>query len=143
MNPILTGEEEEEEESDEYMTDIADADIDDDQYFEEHYQNMHLAGDDEEYASSQEPEDLPINRREKRAWIPHGGRRQRNGQDEEGLESTQGSRKEASQDGAETSQHRHGKRKRLEGDTEGRRSKVGRMDQEQELDLDVNMEVER
>jgi len=44
-----------------------------------HYQNMHLAGDDEEYASSQEPEDLPINRREKRAWIPHGGRRQRNG----------------------------------------------------------------
>jgi ribonuclease HI len=145
-------EEEEEEESDEYLTDIADSDIDDDQYFEEYHQNMHLAGDDK-YSSDQEQDQVVVDRpvicQEKRAWIPHGGRRQRSTQDEEGLESTQGSRKEASQDnrdirdtrdnrdGVGSSQDQHGKRKRAGGDMDGRRSKSGRMDMEADMDIEV------
>ena len=106
---------------------------------------MHLAGDDE-YPSDQEQDqvvDQPVIRQEKRAWIPHGGRRQRRTQDEDGLESTQGSRGEASQDNrdnrdeAGSSQDRHGKRKRVEGDEDGRRSKSGRMDQEADMDMEV------
>lgn len=120
--------EEEDEGPDEYLSDLADSDIDDDQDFDEYYQNMQMATVDDDYdQDNQDPEpvirDRPGVRQQKRGWIAHGGRRQRNGQEDEGIGITQGSQ----------SQGTSNKRKRQQGTThEERRSKSGRMEEEME-----------
>jgi hypothetical protein len=124
----------EDQELDEYLTDIADSNVeDDDDDFDEYYRNMRSAEDGVDYSSDQESDQLaeerPVIQREKQGWRQHGGRRQRDHDIDEGLEGG--------------SEDRQRKRKRTGVEPEERRSKAGRLEPGQEIEADMAMDVER
>lgn len=135
--PEEGSEDEGNEDTDEYLTDLADIDIDGDQNFDNYYQDMHSVPDDsDDYASDPEQpqtiRDPSAGHQENTGWIPHGGRKRTSTQDDEGLKDTQGSGNRIARDTQVlegNSQVRQGKRKRVDGQSlDGRRTKTGRLD---------------